>query len=82
MEGLIEGRIVHYTLDDKGTHRPAIVVKVLRQTEQDAPPIINGACDLMVFLDKDDAGFPFQFTSSCINSENKIFDTWHWIERS
>jgi hypothetical protein len=65
MEGLTEGRIVHYVMPN-GEHRPAIVVRVWRQTVQVDPsidirltqefklvPPENGCCQLQVFLDSD-----------------------------
>lgn len=52
MEGLTEGRIVHYVLPDgsyAGEHRPAIVVKVWRQG--DGTPPVDGYSNLVVFVD-------------------------------
>lgn len=46
MEGLTEGRIVHYVLPDgnhEGEHRPAIIVKVWNKT--------TGYVNLQVFVD-------------------------------
>lgn len=55
MEGLTEGRIVHFVMPN-GEHRPAIVVRVWRvkiQTDNEftleAPE--NGCCQLQVFTD-------------------------------
>ena len=57
MEGLVEGRIVHYVMHD-GEHRPAIVVKVWRvQDYEDGEvvglphPPVNGCCNFVVFVD-------------------------------
>lgn len=82
MDGLTEGRIVHFVLPDgpnKGEHRPAIIVKVW-----DVSSVCDGYCNLMVFMDGyNDGGASFLSwkTSKCY-SEGKEPDTWHWIERS
>lgn len=49
MDGLTEGRIVHYVMPDGVEHRPAIVVKVWRNV--DGMPPENGVCQLQVFTD-------------------------------
>jgi hypothetical protein len=64
MNGLIEGRIVHYVLPT-GEHRPAIVVQVWRTFEQVDPnldpgltqelrlvPPASGCSNLQVFTDR------------------------------
>lgn len=81
MEGLIEGRIVHYVLPDDndcltpGQHRPAIVVKVWHE----------GAVNLQVFTDFDN-DYPRSdghiWATSVEYDENKTEGTWHWIERA
>lgn len=50
MDGLTEGRIVHYVLNEGsvGDHRPAMVVRVWRAN---GTPQENGICQLQVFLD-------------------------------
>jgi hypothetical protein len=94
MEGLTEGRIVHYVLNegrDKGEHRPAIVVRVWRVFEADmitksAPE--NGCCQLQVFTDSDEHGkyndelSPVMWKTSVIYDESGKPGTWHWIEKA
>lgn len=87
MDGLIEGRIVHYVLKD-GEHRPAIIVKVWN---------INGTCNLTVFpdwqndnvpekmgsakLEKMGQGTALRWATSILYSDEPKPGTWHWIER-
>lgn len=82
MEGLTEGRIVHYVLPDgrsAGEHRPALVVKVWNQ---------DGTANLHVFTDfTNDYSAPEGETgtlwaTSVPYSEGKEPRTWHWIERA
>lgn len=89
MEGLTEGRIVHYVLNkgrNKGEHRPAIVVKVWRDGEGNPPE--NGVCQLQVFTDSDKDGLfndalpPMMWETSVTHSETKEPGTWHWIEKA
>jgi hypothetical protein len=91
MEGLTEGRMVHFVLPN-GEHRPAVVVKVWNT---------NGGCEgyvnLQVFLDgyndfgasepqsvswamDCDRGMAW-VTSVCYSLEPKK-RTWHWIEKA
>lgn len=87
MDGLTEGRIVHFVLPDgphKGEHRPAIVVKVWRQG--DGTPPTNGYSNLLVFMDGTNDGPNF---GGCVNWQTSVtFDqeskprTWHWIEKA
>lgn len=81
MEGLTEGRIVHYVLEDgpnKGEHRPAIIVKVWSQE--------NGCSNLQVFIDGSNDSVPY--SGSVVWKTSRIFDpdhkpsTWHWIEKA
>jgi hypothetical protein len=86
MEGLTEGRIVHYVMQS-GEHRPAIVVRVWDVTG--AP---KGYVNLVVFVDGANdlhyasvPGTPDQVTiwaTSKRYSEDKEPDTWHWIEKA
>lgn len=83
MEGLTEGRIVHYVIAD-GEHRPAIVVKNWGETYSDP-----GTVNLTVFTDwSNDRRFNEQYASglywatSVKYSENKEPGSWHWIERA
>ena len=96
MEGLTEGRIVHYVLNegrDKGEHRPAIVVRVWRTVQWDGEKDFivpgtpeNGCCQLQVFTDSDgkynDELPPVMWKTSVLFSEAKEPGTWHWIEKA
>lgn len=85
MEGLIEGRIVHFVMPSK-EHRPAIVVRVWGFKE--------GYVNLVVFVDglndvKRSENDPNKnevittlWETSVEYSENKEPRTWHWIERA
>ena len=90
MEGLTEGRIVHYVLNEgryPGQHRPAIVVRVWRGV--DGAPPANGCCQLQVFMDGTNDNDHFQngmgtmWRTSVLNDETeKQPGTWHWIEKA
>lgn len=85
MEGLIEGRIVHYVMPD-GQHRPAVVVRVWDS------PGYPGLSNLQVITDGPNdvvAGAPadaakgIMWATSIVNDEAaKAPGTWHWIERA
>jgi hypothetical protein len=89
MEGLIEGRIVHYVLPDgnsKGEHRPAIIVKVWDAHRA------QGTVNMLVFTDctndvdprnphTDSYGKGITWATSVHYSEKPEPRTWHWIER-
>jgi hypothetical protein len=87
MEGLIEGRIVHYVLAN-GQHRPAIVV---RNWSNPAIPGSDGMVNLIVFADGSndyeaiqgatELGM-FWATSVHYDPAGKMHHTWHWIERT
>ncbi len=86
MEGLSEGRIVHYVLPDgrsKGECRPAIVVRVWRNGSY---PPENGLCQLQVFTDGSNDGDDYQggivWRTSIIHSHENGPGTWHWPERA
>lgn len=90
MEGLIEGRIVHYVLQN-GTHRPAIIVHVwytIGEGNIRTPPE-NGSSNMQVFMDydEDDQGYdarPYPLTrmkTSVLYDETGVPGTWHWIEK-
>lgn len=95
MEGLTEGRIVHYVLQN-GEHRPAIVVKVWQQSDYDPEGNVsglpkspeNGCSNLQVFMDSDAEGkyndqmLPISWRTSVLYSEEKEPSTWHWIEKA
>lgn len=82
MEGLIEGRIIHYVLPDgrnEGAHRPAIIVMVWDKED--------GLVNLQVFTDGTN-DYPahlsqgVMWATSVRYDENKAPGTWHWIERA
>jgi len=81
MEGLVEGRIVHYVMPDgrhPGEHRPAIIVKVWGQD--------NGCSNLLVFTDftndYEKATDPVVWKTSIVYDADAKPATWHWIERA
>jgi hypothetical protein len=84
MQGLSEGRIVHYVLaphdlpekhqHKAGTHRPAIVLQVWSRE--------NGCSNLSVFTDHDNDGLPPTYwATSRTYSEDPQPGTWHWPEK-
>lgn len=74
MDGLTEGRIVHFVVNDD-THRAAIVCNV-KDKEQ-------GICDLFVFsMPQDERGGFFMHIDSEYDEQYKEPDTWHWIEKA
>ncbi len=86
MEGLTEGRIVHYVLKN-GEHRAAIVVRVFEPYGKEA-----GLANLIVFSDgSNDASAVsgnvseqgiFWATSAHYDPEGTKHHTWHWIEKA
>ncbi len=93
MEGLTEGRIVHFVLNSgrhAGEHRPAMVVKVWRQNDGNGGtmPPANGCSNLQVFTDSDkdskcnDELPPVMWTTSATYDETGKPGTWHWIEKA
>ena len=98
MNGLTEGRIVHFVMPS-GQHRPAIIVKVWRVTGagniQDPPE--NGLSNLTVFVDGLNDIKPsvsemdispvnnvtlLMRVTSIVYSEEHLSGTWHWIEQA
>lgn len=85
MDGLTEGRIVHYVLPDGrsvGAHRPGIVVMVC---PKEWYPPEEGRVQLQVFVDgtndyQDYSGSVW--ATSIPYSEGKEPGTWHWIEKA
>lgn len=82
MDGLIEGRIVHYVLPTgltKGEHRSAVVTKVWQTGGEP-----EGAISLTVFpILGDMPDFPTAYQVDYIHyDENGELNTWHWIEGS
>src|SRR4051812_37918792 len=86
MDGLTEGRMVHYVLPDgpsAGQHRPAVVVHVWR----DIPDYVaDGRVQLQVFTDGTNDGGDYAgglvWRTSVKYSEEKEPGTWHWIEKA
>ena len=77
MEGLTEGRIVHY-VKANGEHRAAIILKVWANK--------SGCSNLRIFTD-DEAlsdGWPdvYRVTSVLYDADGSRPNTWHWIERA
>jgi hypothetical protein len=88
MDGLTEGRMVHYVLPDgpgAGEHRAALVVRVWRSNG--APPE-NGCANLQVFMDGTNdapAGGSarwVEWRTSVVHDPDGAPGTWHWIERA
>lgn len=88
MDGVIEGRIVHYVLDrgpNAGQHRAAMIVRVWGEF---APPV--GTVNLRVFLDgSNDTREPWGNDSPILWVTSVKHDptgtqerSWHWIERA
>lgn len=89
MQGLTEGRIVHYVMPG-GEHRPAIIVKVWSKE--------SGVVNMQVFTDSTNdynrkletlnpynvemkAGLAWR-TSISPDLETQRPGTWHWIEQA
>lgn len=75
MDGLTEGRIVHFVLPN-GEHRPAIIVRVWSKE--------TGCVNLQVFTDSTNDGLdPVEWRTSVSPSQDgKEPYTWHWIEKA
>ncbi len=88
MEGVNEGRVVHYVLKN-GEHRPAIVVNAWNP---DSPLRKQGIVNMVVFLDGSNDGIEAgrahldtalqAWRTSVHYSEDKEPGTWHWPERT
>jgi hypothetical protein len=78
LEGVIEGRIVHYVLPggpNAGESRPAVIVKVWDKD--------SGCVNLIVFPDGSNDGPDFSsWVTSVLYSEAHEARTWHWIPRA
>jgi len=93
MDGLTEGRIVHYVMPN-GEDRPAIVVRVWK---------VSGNCEgyinLQVFTDgsndlnefnikffghglEDDISNGILWRTSICYDDSRTPNTWHWIEKA
>lgn len=82
MEGLTEGRIVHYVLPDgssAGEHRAAMIARVWDRS--------SGYVNLWVFQDGTNDGVAYSHLPTWVTSVRYSEDTaerrtWHWIERA
>lgn len=90
MDGLIEGRIVHYVMPDgryKGEHRPAIIVKIWGDRKQDPTPcvqlavFVDGTNDYVNLPIQDGSFMPCVWKTSVVYNEEKEPYTWHFPER-
>ena len=71
MEGLTEGRIVHYSLG-VGEHRAAIVTDVIDKNA--------GVVSLVVFWLQYDSPMDTNYVS--YNEHTDYYGSWHWIEKA
>lgn len=90
LQGLSEGRIVHYVLRDKdvpgfengvragGRHRPAIVVNAWPNLDRD-----DGYSNLVVIADGNNDGNEdiLLWVTSVTYSDGHEPGTWHWPEK-
>lgn len=79
MDGVVEGRIVHFVMDHGpyvGQHRAAMIVRVWNTA--------TGMANLTVFPDWDNDHVPegLSWQPSVPYSEDHEPRTWHWIERA
>lgn len=85
MEGLTEGRMVHFVLDNGNSpapHRPAIIVQVWNQD--------TGCANLIVLVDgrndyselRSEGVQTTIWKTSILYSDGKEPGTWHWIEKA
>jgi hypothetical protein len=80
LEGLTEGRMVHYVLatgPNKGSHRPAVIVRIWTK---EAPY----TSQLQVFTDGANDGLDnvHWATSVTYDESGEKQHSWHWIERA
>ena len=89
MEGLTEGKIVHFVTPN-GNHMAAIIIHVWRIPEvgENGEPILkdpeNGMSDVVIFVDPTDPDLAEQFlvrAEKVTHSEDPRPLTWHWIEK-
>lgn len=89
MDGLTEGRIVHFVMPN-GEHRPAIIVRVWDKREPDGSinlqVFTDGRNDAQYFSNQDQidevAGGTFWKASIQFDEDTKPIGTWHWIEKA
>lgn len=86
MDGLTEGRIVHYVMNEGnsiGQHRPAIVVNAWHENGEYQK---EGRVNLCVFSDFGNDGEQFNkgpfWATSVPYSATPIPFSWHWIEKA
>jgi hypothetical protein len=86
MEGLAEGRIVHFVMPDGVNHRGAMITQVFPQVETPNPMV-----NMTVFPDVLNDGYRYGAEwmnaigvpkGSVHYSEEKSAGTWHWPERN
>ena len=94
MEGLTEGRIVHYVLPSgryAGEHRAAIIAKVWRHNDPnlvdaEGKPVLvtpeNGVSNITVICDGSNDEAPFLHMGSVVHDPECKPGTWHWIEKA
>lgn len=75
MEGLTEGRMVHYVTSDE-RHLPAVVVYVDRRSAEYEQ---GGVVNLQVF-ENDANGLSFHV--AVVYAHSGMRGTWHWIEKA
>jgi hypothetical protein len=77
IEGLTEGRMVHY-VTARGHHRPSVIVQVWDD--------VTGRCNLQVFMDGRNDGYSAEQGTDWLQdieySEEAQSGTWHFIERA
>lgn len=85
MQGVTEGRIVHYVLSkdrgdvaesSHGQHRPAIIVRTFDGLRE------QGTVNLQVFCDGGNDGSAMLWKTSVLHDPDGAPGTWHWIERA
>jgi hypothetical protein len=86
MEGLIEGRIVHYVAYNN-RHLAAIVIGVTpNKTEGEWEELPKDKIDIALFSNmanvNGNKNYGLQFHSDIPFDDEKKPGTWHWIERT
>lgn len=82
MEGLTEGRMVHFVMPN-GDHRPAVIVNAWKGVSVYQQ---QGKVNLQVFTDFSNDGKEYEsgryWATSIPYSEEPKPNTWHWIEKA
>jgi hypothetical protein len=93
MDGLTEGRMVHFVMPD-GTHAPAIVVKVWNASGLTNLQVITDGSNALPYTPEEKEKFRGQgmdletvkhghvWVTSRSYSETPEPGTWHWIEKA